>query len=108
MAPNEEAQHANGKNREDHRAITKDRLAREGRKNMRGRAHAGQNCDVTFGMTEDPKQVLPQKRRAPGMKSKSRIRTCQNAADIFVCGNEEAGEGYTIKQQQDAPAQQHW
>src|SRR5258708_24684023 len=100
MAPDKEAQHADRKNRKHHRAITKDRFARERRKYVRRRPDAGQNRDVNFRMTKEPEQVLPKQRRAAGMQRHERT------TDVEAAGNKEARSGDAIKQQKDSPSQE--
>src|SRR5713226_5717116 len=101
MAPDEETQHANRENREYHCAITKDRLARERRKNVRSCSHARQDRDVNFRMAKKPEQVLPQKWRA------ARVIGNQGTAHIQVRRNEEACPADSIQQQEDAATEQH-
>ena len=101
MAPDKEAQRADGENREDHGAITKDRLAREGRNNVRCRPHAREDRDVNFWVAKKPEQVLPKQRRA------ARVVGDQGAAHVQVPGNEEAGSGDSIQQQKDSATEQH-
>src|SRR6185503_9540903 len=101
MAPDKEAQHADRKDRKNHRSITKDGFAGEGRKDMRRRTHARQDRDVDFGVAKEPEQMLPQQRRPAGM------RRYQVATDKQAAGNKEAGAGNPIEQQQNAAAQQH-
>ncbi len=67
MAPDEESQQTDREDRKHHRAIAEDGLASKGRKNVRGRAHAGQDRDVNFRMTKEPEQMLPENRRAAGV-----------------------------------------
>ena len=101
MAPDKEAQHANRENREDHRAITEDWLARERGKDMRRRAHARQNRDVNFRMAKEPEQMLPKQRRSAVVQRHWR------SANIQVPGNEETRTGDAIQQQQNAAAEQN-
>ena len=84
-----------------HGLVAEDRLARERRENVRGHAHARQNGDVHLGMAEEPEQVLPQQRRAALVIHDVRV------ADHQPAGNEEAGAGDAVQQQQDARRQQH-
>src|SRR3954469_22640508 len=99
MAPDEEAQHADRKDGEHHRAITEDRLARESRKNVRRGPHARKNRDINLRMAKEPEKVLPQERRAAVMQGHG------GAADIQAAGNEEARAGNTIQQQENAATQ---
>ena len=46
--------------REDHRAVAEDRLAREDRHDLGHDAERRQDQDVDLGMAEEPEQVLPQ------------------------------------------------
>ena len=59
MAPDKEAQAANRENRKHHRAIPKDRFARECGKDVRGRTHARQDRNINFRVSKEPEQVLP-------------------------------------------------
>src|SRR5712692_43489 len=101
MAPDEEAQHADRENREDHRAITEDRLARKGRENVRSRAHARQNRDVNFRVAKKPEQMLPQQGRT------AIVQRLERAAYIQAAGDEEARSRDSIKQQQNSTTEQH-
>src|SRR4051794_40892574 len=101
MSPDEEAQHADRKNGEHHRAITEDRLARESRKNVRRSPHARQNRDINLRMAKEPEKVLPQQWRAAVMQGHG------GAADIQPPGNEEARAGNAIEQQENAAAQKN-
>src|SRR5882724_1223822 len=108
MSPNEKSQQPDREDCKHHRAVTEDWLARECRKNMRSRAHAGQDGYIDFRMAEEPKQMLPQYRRTTSVNWKAGISSGKNAADVEPAGNKEAGSGQTIEQQQDAAAEQHW
>src|SRR5258706_15949890 len=101
MAPDKKAEHADRKNRKDHRAIAKDRLAGKRRKNMRRRAHAGQDRDVNLRMAKEPEQVLPQKRGAAGVQRHER------ATHVQAARNKEARPRETIKKQEDSTPQQN-
>src|SRR5205823_4265500 len=101
MSPDKEAQTANCEDCENHRAISEDRLARKGGKNVRGRTHSGKNRDVDFRVSKEPEQVLPEQRRAAIMQRH------QAAADIQTSGNEKARAGDSIEQQKDSAAEQH-
>src|SRR6266849_5295293 len=100
MTPDEEAQHADRKNRKHHRAITEDRLAGKGRKNVRSCAHAREDCDVDLRVAKEPEQMLPQKWRAAS------VQWLKRAAYIQVSRDEEAGPGDSIKQEQNPATQQ--
>ena len=64
VAPDQEAEEADAEDGVHHRFVAEDRLAREGREQLRGHAHAGQDRDVDLRVAEEPEQVLPQQRRA--------------------------------------------
>src|SRR5688572_6179063 len=107
MAPHKEPEQADGEDREDHRAITKHRLTRKRRKDVRRRSHARQDRDVDFRMSEEPEQVLPQYRGTAGVQREVRIGAGKNTADVKSARDEEARSGYAIEQQQNARAEQH-
>ena len=52
----------------DHRGIAEHRLAREDRDDLGREAEAGQHQHVHLGVAEDPEEVLPQHRRASGLR----------------------------------------
>ena len=64
MGPHNEGKKSEHQSGKDKRLVTPKRLARIVGDNLRDDAHAGQDQDVNFGMTEEPKQMLPQKRAA--------------------------------------------
>src|SRR5437868_6005489 len=69
MAPHDEAKEPDREYRVHHRAISKNRLSRERRKDVRRCAHAGQDRDIDFRMSKEPEQVLSYVRRAASVFS---------------------------------------
>ena len=100
VAPHAEAEETDSAEGVDHGAITEHRLAREGREDVRGHAHAGQNGDVHLGMAEEPEQVLPEERGAA-------LVIDDLVGDDQAAGNEEAGSRAAVEQQQNARCQQN-
>src|SRR2546423_1480348 len=107
MAPHEESEQTDRKDRKHHCAITKDRFACESRQNVRRRAHAGKNRDVTLGMAEEPEQVLPENRRTAGMQGKVWIATGKNSAYVQTARDEEARTCDAIEQQENSAAEEN-
>ena len=101
VAPHAEAEEADGANRSDHGAVAEHRLAREGREQVRRHAHAGQDGNVHLRMAEEPEQVLPQQRRAALVPGDHLV------GDHQAAGNEKAGAGDAVQQQQDAGREEH-
>src|SRR5215470_12474838 len=66
---------------------------------MRCDAHAGQNGDVNFRMTEEPEQMLPQ-------QSRSAAALNRLSADDQSRRNEEAGSRITVQQKEKYRSQQ--
>ena len=81
MAPDDPGEKGDGDHGEGHRVVAEDRLARERRKDIRGRAHRGQDEDVHLRMAKEPEKVLPQQRLAASF------------------GEEEAGAEHAIEQE---------
>ena len=71
-----------------------------GNKNVRNDTHAGDDCDVNLGVSEEPEEVLPEE------SGSARVR--QNMiSDNQVRGDKEAGAGDMIEDQKDAGGHQH-
>src|SRR5580700_2162076 len=95
MAPYHVAQEPDRDHAADHHAHSaEERLACEGRQNVRNNSEAGDNRDVNLRMPEEPEQVLPQKWRASGMGQE---RVTHNHAS----GIEEAGARRAIENKQN-------
>src|SRR5665811_85673 len=60
MCPHTEAEKGNRRERVHHHGITEQRLAREGRDDLRHDAEGGQDHDVHLGVPKDPEEVLPE------------------------------------------------
>src|SRR5690606_13984916 len=58
VSPNKESKDSDGHHRPHHDVVTKDRLAREGRKNLADHSESRQNHDVHCGVRVEPKKVL--------------------------------------------------
>ena len=96
VAPNHVAQEADGDHAADHHAHSAEqRLASEGRQNVGNDADGGKDRDVHLRMAEEPEQVLPEKRRASGMR-------LQRVADDQAGRDEEAGAGDAIEDEKNA------
>ena len=93
MAPHAKAEEADAADRADHRAVTKDRLARKRGEQVRRHAHARKNRDVHLRMAEEPEQMLPQKRRAALVPGDDLVGNNQPA------GNKKARARKAIEQQ---------
>src|SRR5437870_1328071 len=100
MAPNAKAEEADAAEGVNHGAITEDRLAREGGEKVRRDAHARENGDVHLRMAEEPKEMLPEERRAAFVVD-------DPAADDEACRGEEAGASGTIEQKEDASREEN-
>ena len=66
MGPDAPAHEADGDAGEHHERVAEDRLAAEGRDDLRDDAEARQDDDVHLGVAEDPEEVLPQQRVGAG------------------------------------------
>ena len=64
VAPDDEAQAGDPGDREDHRLVAEERLARERRDDVGDDAHRRQDHDVDGRVRVEPEQVLPQQRLA--------------------------------------------
>ena len=82
-----------------HRLVAEDRLASESGKQLRRHAHAGQNRDIDFRVSEEPEQVLPQQRRTAFVPHDLSVHHYQR--------NVEAGSQIAIQQQQNACREQN-
>src|SRR5437868_2607745 len=100
MSPDEETQKTYAEHSEDHRAITEDGFACEGRKNVRGRAHARKDGYVNLRVTEEPEEMLPENGRAA-------LVVDNLVAHDEAARNEEARSGVAIKKKQNARRQKH-
>ncbi len=100
MAPNHVAQEADSDHAADHHAHpAEQRLAGEGRQNVRNDSETRNNRDVNLRVPKEPKQVLPEKRRASGVRLKI-------VADDQARRREEARSSGAIENQQDASGKQ--
>ena len=68
MRPHAEADEPDRDGGADHRGVAEHRLAREDRDDLGREAEAGQHQHVDLGVAEDPEEVLPQHRRAAGLR----------------------------------------
>ena len=94
VSPNAEPQNADGRHGVNHGAVAKNRLAREGGEDVGSHAHARKDGDVNLGVSEEPEQVLPEQRRAAGMRNNL-------VADDQAAWDEETGAAHAIEQQQE-------
>ena len=62
MAPHDESKEPQYTNCVNHGFVTKNRLARENRKNFRGESHRRKNQDINLRMSKEPEKVLPENR----------------------------------------------
>src|SRR5437762_3857830 len=98
VAPHEKSEQADSEDRKHHRAIAKHGFTREGRENVRRRAHARKNRDVNLRVTEEPEEVLPKNRRAAGVQREVWVSAGKKSADVKTAGNEEACSSDPIEQ----------
>jgi hypothetical protein len=97
VAPDNIADEPDGEDGAYHGFIREHRLAREGGDQVRGNAHAWQNRDIDFRVSEEPEEVLPQERRS------SLVRE-HLIAHHQPAGNEVTGPAHTIHQEKQARA----
>src|ERR1700733_3245632 len=90
MAPYHVAEKSDRNHASDKRLRTEKRPAREDGQNRCDDANRRQDGDVDFGMTEKPEEMLPEQRRAAGMR-------LQFVAEHESSGNEKASASDTIQ-----------
>src|SRR6267154_1382400 len=93
-----------GRGNGDHTAVNhfdaKQRLAHCGHQDVRNDTYGRNDGDVNLGMSEEPEKMLPQQRRAAGMR-------LQMVADHQTGRNEKASARNAIKNQQHASWKQN-
>jgi hypothetical protein len=94
------AEHGQGSHGINEHPVAEHRPAHVGDEHVGNDAHAGDDCDVDLGMSEEPEQMLPQQSRSAGVRQDLIV-------DHQVRGDEEAGSGDVIENQQDAGGHQH-
>ena len=95
VGPDDERKKSQDQSGKDERFVTPEGLARIVSDNFGNDAHAGQDQDVNFRMTEEPKQMLPQKRAATAAEMQWRSVHDQSA------WHEKAGGSNAVHQLHD-------
>src|SRR6266851_4571337 len=98
VSPEEDAQEADEQGGGDHRAIGEDPSMAEVRNEHRGEAHAGEDGDVKLGVPEEPEEMEPEERAAGAAV---RIGGVKDTVDQVSCGEEEAGSGVAIGEEEE-------
>ena len=102
VPPHDPGQERDADDRERHRVVAEDRLAREGGEDVRRDAHGGQDQDVDLGVTEEPEQVLPEQRFAAAGRQEE-VRAGHAVEEQHAEGR---GEDRQRQQQQDGGDEQ--
>src|SRR6266403_1115755 len=67
MRPNAEAHESDGAGSRNHDRVAEDRLAGKDRDDFGGEREGGDDQDIDFRVSEDPKEVHPEDRRTAGL-----------------------------------------
>jgi hypothetical protein len=103
MAPDAEADEADGDTRENHDRVAEERLAREGRQDFRHIAHRGQNQNIHLGMAEDPEQMLPE----DGLAAAGDLEEIGAEVAVEHHEDERDGDGRQGEDEQEARDERH-
>jgi len=99
VAPNDEGQEGNRKDRSNHRTVAEDGLTRIGSDNLRGDTQCGQQDDVYLRVAEEPEQVF--------VEDGATAFVVEHLASHHDVGEVEARAEHSVKHQEQSGAQQY-
>ena len=100
VSPEQDAEEADEQGGGDHGAVGEDFAVAEVREEHGGEAEAGEDGDVDLGMSEEPEEMEPEERAAV------RRRGVEDAVDEVAGGEEEAGSGVAVAEEEQDGGEQ--